>query len=566
MTRSTLQACRQLPLIAALLIGLALVGCGRSGEGSGGEGGGSNSANLSLIQHGVHNSASHRMLRMLVQAKDGSGNPLSGLSHPGGDFIMTDNGSGLPSEAFLDQVPPNRYPFRVKTVVMLDITTNNFLINHLSEVQSQLQSFFTADNLLAQQRIELWAFANGEARLVHEAVDPATLDQAVSTLNTAFDTNHGIEGTSTDLYGAALTGLNQWSDVTEAAGVSIGNLVLVTEGDDVADNHTLAKVLDTRGARRVYALGLGDGPNEGTLTDLGNGGYFQVAEAGDLAATLKKVQGRIRDRIGSFYHFYYGTTFTGDAEHTWQVALADDESASVSHTYNPGKNAWETTRDSIMLFDRPRELLDGEAFGPDGSWLNGGSNGAGYTLQDPRQFGMGPGTDKDLTLTTHWLATDSRFSKSGANQFSVAAEPDTGDPNSHTYTIAAPVSGAEEIWTFTNSGPDNAISDSVRLCASKIAVSDSGTTYADGGTAITLSGSISLSLANFACPNMAGNASGEIRWEVADTAIADVGGSATTNTEHDGSVTLNPNNTGTTILRVAFVDAGLEGVFQIDVP
>lgn len=554
-------------LLTAMLAVLAACGRGGSDEGGDGGGGGNGGAAATLIKHGTHEATSHRMIRMLVQARDENGDPLTGLSYAAGDFGMTDNGRALPNESFVDQIPPERYPFRVRTVVMLDITTGNYLIDNLATVQSQLRDFFDAANLLDQQRISVWAFANGEARLIGASHHADSLDAAVDTLSTAFDTNHGIEGASTDLFGAALKGLGQWSDTLDPAGVTLGNLILITEGDDVAANHTLDEVLNQRGARRVYTVGLGANPNAAVLEDLGNGGYFPVSQAGDLAATLGTIQGRIAERVGSFYHFYYGTTYTGDANRTWRVSLATEGGDAVGHTYNPG--TWEPTRDSVMLFSRPRGLLSDEAVGPDGGFLAAGANGAGYTLDDPNRVGMAPGGSLELTLTTHWLASASQFGYTGNSAFSVATQPATGDANRHVYRLSAPGSGGEEQWTFTDSGPDTAISDSVWLCATAIAVDDGTTTHADGsGLTVTQGTSPSLSLANFDCPTMAGNLSGEIRWQVADAAIADLGspGAAEVTAEHDGSIALNAKNPGTTLLRVEFTDAGLEGIFPIQVP
>ena len=78
----------------------------------------------------------------------------------------------------------------------------------------------------------------------------------------------------------------RWADIFTTTQVQQGFLVILTDGSDTQGSYTLSEALTARGNKNVYTIGLGNEIDPDVLRELGNAGFFQIADVSKLADQL----------------------------------------------------------------------------------------------------------------------------------------------------------------------------------------------------------------------------------------------------------------------------------------
>ena len=219
--------------------------------------------------------------------------------------------------------------FKLKTVLMLDTSTS--LKDHLEQIKQA--AIILVENMTENQEIALYEFSEKPELLQDFTDDVAALTKAIREIRLGFST--------TNLYGSIITGTRRWQDIFTTTEVQQGFLVILTDGSDTQGSYTLSEALSARGNKNIYTIGLGNEIDPDVLRELGNAGFFQIADVSKLADQLAErfleIQKRIVSFADSFYWLRYLSPKRGDREHTLALTVKGNEvNYTIEGSFNSG--------------------------------------------------------------------------------------------------------------------------------------------------------------------------------------------------------------------------------------
>jgi len=232
-----------------------------------------------------------------------------------------------PAESRLQVGGIDQIDLDLKTVLLLDNSTS---------VQPNLQQIKDAaialiNTKLPEQEIALYVFSENPVLIQDFTADVSTLINAVNSITVGFPT--------TNLYGSIITALSRWEDSVTLELIKQGFLVLLTDGDDTQVTSTLSQVLQARGDKKIYAIGLGSDLNMSILEQIGNAGAFNIIDINELLALFVEIQQDLIAFTNSFYWLNYVSPKRGDFDHTLRI--------SITNNLNSGSDSYmETTFNS----------------------------------------------------------------------------------------------------------------------------------------------------------------------------------------------------------------------------
>jgi len=232
-----------------------------------------------------------------------------------------------PAESRLQVGGIDQIDLDLKTVLLLDNSTS---------VQPNLQQIKDAaialiNTKLPEQEIALYVFSENPVLIQDFTTDVSTLINAVNSITVGFPT--------TNLYGSIITALSRWEDSVTLELIKQGFLVLLTDGDDTQGSSTLSQVLQARGDKKIYAIGLGSDLNMSILKQIGNAGAFNIIDINELLALFVEIQQDLIAFTNSFYWLNYVSPKRGDFDHTLRI--------SITTNLNSGSDSYmETTFNS----------------------------------------------------------------------------------------------------------------------------------------------------------------------------------------------------------------------------
>ena len=255
-------------------------------------------------------------VNIMFQVHDGDGWGVDYLSAE--SFRVWEDGLRVsPTESAMQIRQRHEMPYRLKTVLMLDNGLSSG--NDLGEISSAAASL--VENITTQQQIALYKFSQ-RAELIQDFTDDVdSLRRAISHIQLGYP--------STDLYGSVIDGVSQWDDSYSISGVEQGCLILLTDGTDTQGSSTLSEALTARGSKRVIVIGLGDGVDAAALSQLGNAGYYQLDNVGQLAPRLRAIQRDITLGANSLYWLFYMSPLLGDETHSLELTIEDNTRSST---------------------------------------------------------------------------------------------------------------------------------------------------------------------------------------------------------------------------------------------
>ncbi|HLP51274.1 MAG TPA: VWA domain-containing protein [Chitinophagales bacterium] len=227
------------------------------------------------------------------------------------DFTLLENGTAIsPTESDMRIRKADELPYTIKTVLLLD--------NSLSLSQADLDKVKQAAIALVNSKESNQVFAVYKFSEFVEEVQPFTGD--ISTLTTAINSiQRGAS--STNLYGAVITGASAWTDVYSISAIEQGFLVVLSDGSDTQGSRTLAEAKSSTDGKKVYTIGLGSEIDQAALKSLGNSGFFQITDVNELTAKFDEIQDDIKKFANSFYWLNYLSPKRGNNEHQLTLKL-----------------------------------------------------------------------------------------------------------------------------------------------------------------------------------------------------------------------------------------------------
>ena len=231
-------------------------------------------------------------------------------------------------------------PYTLKTVLMLDTSTS--VKTHLEQIKQA--AIALVENMTEQQEIALYEFSEEPVRLQDFTNDAAALTKAIREIRLGFST--------TNLYGSVIAGTARWEDIFTTTEVQQGFLVILTDGSDTQGSHTLSEALRARGNKYIYTIGLGNEINPDVLRQLGNAGFFQIADVSELADQFIEIQTEIALLADSFYQLNYLSPKRGDRNHTLALSVKRNQlNSTIQGRFN--SRGFYSVREGVFVNPSP---------------------------------------------------------------------------------------------------------------------------------------------------------------------------------------------------------------------
>ncbi len=244
----------------------------------------------------------------LVRVTDCDGEPLSRTLDEG-NFEILENGSlRSPFEA-RRVVTPLARATKQRTLVVVDLSGSILLGGHRPAMIEGVRALATeliGDN----HELAIYGF-DGRPDLVPLGFFSAKLENIEAAL--ALISRAEVVDDSTNLHGAVVNAIalldQAVKEIEERDVIAQGNLVLFTDGRDLAARVTPRRALDAVGgsSHSVFTIGLGSDLDSATLSSIGTSGSFFVAHRDGIVRAFKDVSARVEALARRDYFVSYCT-------------------------------------------------------------------------------------------------------------------------------------------------------------------------------------------------------------------------------------------------------------------
>jgi hypothetical protein len=337
-----------------MLICLALLlgGCSSSDDNGGGGDSGGNNADCGCVggpeidddgivftfqEQEVEQPAN---VTLFFKLEETDGAPLPGI--PATTFVIRENGQEISPFESRQTIRPKPGAFTAQTLLLLDLSGSVLQTNTLARLQEAAQTFIgqimprpnEADFGAFRTAIQWFDGAADPHPLVDFTADIDELNAGIESLNAELS-----EDRSTNLYGAAIQGVNRVRDEVNRASsaVSAGSLVVFTDGRDQAARRTLDDALNAvqnaEDEISIYTIGLGDDTDEGVLARLGADGFFKSDNLDGLVSNFQAVARSITADVNSNYILEYCSPKRQGAHDLTVAVEVNGQSGSLTNCF-----------------------------------------------------------------------------------------------------------------------------------------------------------------------------------------------------------------------------------------
>ena len=373
-----------------------------------------------MIDHSISTQLPN-FVNILFQVVDLNGVGIDNLTTS--DFtLLEDNQVISPSESNMKIQKRQQNPYTLQTVLVLDNSTS--LTGQISQIKSAALDF--VNNMIAQQEVAVYEFSARTILLQDFTSDKTKLTAAINS--------YALGAPSTDLYGAVVEGASKMQDVISAQQINQSSMILFTDGVDTQGSTTLSEALNAISGKRVYTVGLGKEIDQDILQQLGNSGFYPIANTGQLSGAFSKILTELDKYANSFYWLNYSSPKEGNFDHVLQLSLNN----------NPYPSAINGTFSSFGFYhpDKAGIYVNASVGNPNGISQDDLSSGSSRTYKVVTYLGsVTPVYVWDnlspSVLTVAPLATDSTQAQITAtgNAGSVGLVKVTDTANSETVTF-----------------------------------------------------------------------------------------------------------------------------------
>jgi hypothetical protein len=295
------------------------------------------------------------------------------------------------SESFRYVMKVNTIPYKLKTVLMLDIS--NSVAGNLSQIKTAAIALI--NTIAPKQQFAVYTFSSNPTLIQDFTSDVALLTSKINSITIGF--------ASTNLYGSFIQGVQKWNDSFSMDSIVQGFLVVFTDGDDTQGAYTLQQAVSARGSKKAYMVGLGTNLTPAFLNSLANPGpYNPVTDINQLQQTFQQIQQDILKYSNSFYWVNYMSPKRA-GNHNLKIEInANQNTASDSYYQNSfSANGFTDVYSGIYLNTTASQL-----YGIDSVVIN-----------NSNPF--------DLKAVTYWADNPPTYSWSSNNTNIVTVTPDS---------------------------------------------------------------------------------------------------------------------------------------------
>lgn len=260
-----------------------------------------------MIDHSISTQLPN-FVNILFQVVDLNGVGIDNLTTS--DFtLLEDNQVISPSESNMKIGKRLQNPYTLQTVLVLDNSTS--LTGQISQIQSAALDF--VNNMIAQQEVAVYEFSARTILLQDFTSDKSKLIAAINS--------YALGAPSTDLYGAVVEASSKMQDIISAQQINQSSMVLFTDGVDTQGSTSLSEALNAISGKRVYTVGLGPEIDQDILQQLGNSGFYPIANASQLSGVFSQILSELDKYANSFYWLNYSSPKEGNLDHVLQLSL-----------------------------------------------------------------------------------------------------------------------------------------------------------------------------------------------------------------------------------------------------
>ena len=260
----------------------------------------------------------------VVSTTDNS--PVLGLNSS--DLILHEDNIELPlGDAFSELKTLDDVPLTLKTLFMVDISAST-TDSDIEDIKQWLKDIVFdiskgTHNLLDDQTIAITTF---DSSIINRTGFTSDVDQLLTAIE-------GIRkgGPLTNLYGAMLDGLANWTDSETPNYINHGAMVLLTANDDSRGLGTLEQVQQAALTKDVFIIPVGAHVNQEIFsTVVPENRIFPITNHTQLANAFEQFEDSIENAADGFYQHSYVTS-ARTANHSFNLSLIDNQYTGNGH-------------------------------------------------------------------------------------------------------------------------------------------------------------------------------------------------------------------------------------------
>ncbi|MEM9193142.1 MAG: VWA domain-containing protein [Myxococcota bacterium] len=265
-----------------------------------------------------------------VQAS--SGDPIPGLT--AADFQIYEDGALVSIDESNQTIINPELAAEHYTLLLVDMSGS---VTESDQVPLIVQAATNFTSTLGEyQRVAVYAFDGGEQLY---PMQPFTTSEGASTRAVASLENFRTRDPSTNLHGAVVQATTELNTALERSSTPLrfGTIVVFTDGTDRAHRVSFDEMIDAvdQAGVDVFAIGVGNEIDEGTLSSIGFSGYVLVQDSAAINAAFEAVTNRIVSYTRSHYLLSYcSPARAGAHEVTIEANLEDYGSGSLSYSFD----------------------------------------------------------------------------------------------------------------------------------------------------------------------------------------------------------------------------------------
>lgn len=208
----------------------------------------------------------------------------------------------------------NSFELKMKTVLLIDVS--NSIQTNFESLKIELKLLI--DTALPYQEIAIYSFSSNTELIQDYSTDKAQLKSAIDNLQ--------LGTSSTDFYGAVVTAANSFENGFSENEVSIGNLIIFTDGDDTQASTTFVAAKEALTNKNAYVVGLSSADlDEDNIRNLfGNSFYFASETIVSVNENFGFIQAEIENVANSVYVLNYETPKRGENNHYLKIYHQDN--------------------------------------------------------------------------------------------------------------------------------------------------------------------------------------------------------------------------------------------------
>jgi hypothetical protein len=238
------------------------------------------------------------------------------------DLIITENDEESPIDeskaALFDR---NSFELVMRTALLIDVS--NSIQTDFATLKEELKALI--DGALPFQEIAIYTFSSTTQLVQDYSTDKEQLKGSIDNLQ--------LGTSSTDFYGAVVTAANSFTNGFVENEVTIGNLVIFTDGDDTQASNTFTAAKEALLNKNAYVVGLSsEDLDEDNIKNLfGENFYFSSETIGTVNESFGLIQTEIENYANSVYLLNYETPKRGDNNHYLKIYHKENSNDGADH-------------------------------------------------------------------------------------------------------------------------------------------------------------------------------------------------------------------------------------------